>query len=536
MQSVMNTLSIQIAQAAKERNIFSPIARLPTEIIILILVIALESASTDTAETPYYRRLQLLAQVSTTWRDVITHTPIFWTVVEIGLNRQSYPLPLALRKAEELPLSVSYSTKYWKESTSDHARDREHIEVENALRIVRAQDARWKSLYLQTTTLYAIFDFFRNKAPNLERLHVIISKGFNTDEVWPRDVSLLEGYTARLKEIRLENLPLRWEEKRLAGLRVLDLQRVRSADGLPTAAKVLRILQACPQLEILRLKRCRMLDGTPEATETTINLLQLRLMDLGRIPLVVMAAIMQSVRAPSLHHFSLNTIDRIPSLMLQSYLTSHLPVLRRIIPRADLVEISIDTLELRVSARRQEEILFALESAIDHDTLSEFVVWLANHLPMSPTIKSGTLRLNGVTAQSLDVETLSRWIPFLTKLEVLGARGRSRPMMEQLSEHTPRDGAPGWLWPGLLELRITDSSVTGANILRFLRRRYQSSPLQQMQPDSPSPGGGKEESVKEPDTPAMLDILRVRGIADLDDETCSQIYDIIGKDTLTWSS
>ncbi|KAG8949899.1 hypothetical protein FRC04_008202 [Tulasnella sp. 424] len=538
MQSAMNTLSIQIAQAAKERNVFSPIAKLPTEIIILILVVALESAFTDTVETetPYYRRLQLLAQVSTTWRDLITHTPIFWTVVEIGLKRQSYPLSLALRKAEGSPLSVSYSTKYWQVASDDpYARDRERIEVENALRIVRAQDARWKSLYLRTTSLLAILDFFRNKPPNLERLHVIIYEDFNPTERWPQDVSLLEGYTTRLKEIRLENLPLRWQEKRLAGLRVLDLQRVRSVGYRPTAARVLRILQACPQLEILRLKSCKMLDRAPKATETTINLPQLRIMDLGRIPLVVVAAIMQSVRAPSLHHFSLDITDPISPLKFQSYLTSHIPALRRIILRADLVEISNSFGNvLGVSVRRQEEILFGFKIVFKQGPLSKYLVWLANHLPMSPTIKSRTLRLDCFMAQPVNVEALSRWIPFLTKLDLQAASQPER-MLEILSEHTPRDGAPGWLWPGLRELRIMGTGVTGANILRFLRKRYQSSPLQQMQPDSPSAGGGKPESVKEPNTPAMLDILHVLGTRTaIDDETRSQIYDIIGKDAFTW--
>lgn len=105
LQGISAAISIEAAAAAGLINFFAPIHQLPSNIVTDICLLSLQSSGQPIFEAGvYYRQLETLSQVCSTWRDWIQREPRLWAYVN---TMDKWPIvKRALRRSAAMPLTV----------------------------------------------------------------------------------------------------------------------------------------------------------------------------------------------------------------------------------------------------------------------------------------------------------------------------------------------------------------------------------------------------------------------------------------------
>ncbi|KAG8920946.1 hypothetical protein FRC01_000517 [Tulasnella sp. 417] len=538
MWTALNTLRSQISRAATQRNSLSPISQLPSEIMIGIFHIALESRKLDPEDFSYYERIQTLAAVSTVWRNIITQTPSFWTKVEISESVNTSPLAISLERAGDMPLDIGCSAdklSRWRfHGREESARLKPAYD---AMRAARTHLPRWRSFYLATRCPVTAQELLSVKAFNIERVQVSFDWERRSQD-WEEPATLFNGDTRKLKEVIIEGMPLCWTSNHLTGLRVLDLREIRYDGWSPSVATILHTLENCPELEELCLVSCDVTSASEgqdlNISDQTIDLPNLQSIVLVQVSSLVTNSILQSLRASTL-----SLLHLCPYLTTQSLpisLTPHIKAIQRTIIAADDFEVSIYGQSFYLSAVRGETRSLQLEVTLDPELQeqAELLLWLADNTPLPKLATRADVSLAHCPELLREFhDALYRWVPSATSL-TLDCGSQPRFMLQRLSEsvQAPGGGA-SWLWPNLQSLCVTDPEIIGKEVLAFLQGRTPPSESDQS-PPSKSSTLGDDSSVEANTKPIKLSKLHIDVVDVGDHGTLDAICELVGKERVTW--
>ncbi|KAG9007159.1 hypothetical protein FRB90_009498 [Tulasnella sp. 427] len=494
MRAVIDTLRSQIIQASSQRNSLSAINQLPLEIIIEIFHYVLESRQLLSEVVLYYQTLQYLASVSTAWRDIVCATPSFWRRVEFVDDCQAYPLASSLKHSQEGPLDIScyvydLSSTSYLDPSEKHRLDAMRDDFHRAL----SQLPRWRSLGIITGCGDTARDLIVAPATTVQRLQVELDWDPDSDEDsgWSvRPITLFNGHTSGLQELRIEGMPFSWEDSNLEGLRILDLRDILNPIDFPwvNISNILTTLRACPELQELSLVEVFLPDGSdnfavPEGGITLSKLKSLTLEHIGSSSAAVQS-ILRSIRAPALSQFSVvHLVSDSPILSIPNLLTPHIPSLQQTILLATEFEISFSTQNVRLIAGPGDCPTFQMDLRLPSDELPELMHWLIRYIPLPSSPKRMDISLMTAWAPESDIFL---WVRSATCLTIGPASGADS-ILRRLSKAPKRDD-DFWLWPDLQELCITDSKINTGHVSSFLQARYGSvGGGQQMQGSSGPP-------------------------------------------------
>lgn len=282
----------------KCNSIWSPIRKLPLEILAEIFQLACEESFNELRDT--YRTIPifptvpfLLASICSLWRKVVFTTPHIWSLTVTGcclsvdgsLDECSRPiLRMALEKSKPMPLSLKYpeSRKDWDEDLLPRLLRCRELTL-TGLRVGRSDLSRW----LETT-------------PNIEVLEFENPNSRVEDDDGIVDVSKLAPC---IRSLRLHN----WREDLLfAWESITSLQLSYSQSD-----HALKLLSLCMNLQVLNVTRAtqepRMTAIAPNSSSTiTINLPHLCSLTISvTYPTALLAQLFPVLNTPGLKMLSL---------------------------------------------------------------------------------------------------------------------------------------------------------------------------------------------------------------------------------------
>ncbi|KAG8959417.1 hypothetical protein FRC00_001637 [Tulasnella sp. 408] len=211
----------QTAHKNRLRNAQAPIHRLPPELLVEIIVYAIDWMYWSV------RQLQTFAMVSTHWRDIILSSPRCWSVLS-GLQKpQRWKAVLAHNPAGVIDVRCAG----------------ERIEEFIPLAVAAAPRTGTLTLWVDDQN-ELVEKIFGVPLPILRDL--LVYNAATDQKVIP---SLGEGVF--LRHVELYRTGMRWDEPRLANLSTLCL--VALLDGAPTATQLYTLLSCSPNLERLQI-------------------------------------------------------------------------------------------------------------------------------------------------------------------------------------------------------------------------------------------------------------------------------------------
>ncbi|KAG9020733.1 hypothetical protein FS837_007924, partial [Tulasnella sp. UAMH 9824] len=134
--------------------------------------------------------------------------------------------------------------------------------------------------------------------------------------VFVQPLDLFCGQAGRLKDVALENIPVRWDSEALVGLRSLRIKG--KLDYSPTEGQVRRLLEANPELEDMDIEDVTVTerfgddavgcnDGRKPDRVVMSKMQELRLTNL---PFELVQAVLGNVEIPAIRHFKLKCLFR----------------------------------------------------------------------------------------------------------------------------------------------------------------------------------------------------------------------------------
>jgi hypothetical protein len=243
-------LSLSLEQAVRLQ---APISRLPSELLVHILTLGV--LEPDDNDDPLV--LSNLMLVCRHWAALVRDTSVLWSRIIISPHHPLSRARLRLARSKSVPLDISL--------VFDTRRDTPGARAPTDQILARALDllvphiARWRSFHLavpEPPQAHAALARCAAPAPLLASLTVRIFNTLQDEETdAPPAPALFAGLAPRLRACTLHALAFDWRAPapRLAGLRVLDLGGYWSG-APPSAAAILEMLRACPELEELALR------------------------------------------------------------------------------------------------------------------------------------------------------------------------------------------------------------------------------------------------------------------------------------------
>ncbi|KDQ20097.1 hypothetical protein BOTBODRAFT_27515 [Botryobasidium botryosum FD-172 SS1] len=237
------------------RTLFSPIRRLPNEIIsIIFLLVETEIRLAPGEATLRPRFLRDLLSVSRSWRSIAQSTPGLWT--RVSIPRPSF-VRVCLENSVRAPLDIVYTAR-------EGARPGQ---VGTSLGLVSAHLDRWKTCRLERVQDGELIKYLSAPAPILEVLHIECTSQGRADTVTGSSSSfdrLFDGQTPRLRELTLKQTFVPLTHPIYSGLTKLRLSHIVFTKS-ESIQLLLRALAASPLLEELHLENLQFLFSSAEA-------------------------------------------------------------------------------------------------------------------------------------------------------------------------------------------------------------------------------------------------------------------------------
>ncbi|KAG8946022.1 hypothetical protein FRC04_012141 [Tulasnella sp. 424] len=242
-ERIPDVLTTEAAKLKSRRNNdHSVIYRLPLEIFIEILLLAIDWLSWDT------EKLRTLASVSTYWRDTITSCNRFWSVIDVMASENARRM--AMKRNKNGPVDVWCWSRPGSEIMNAFVQD-----------VKTVHSSRWRTiLYEYRPETQAFLEHLRTKTPCL--VDVLFSPVRDEPAV-PLELSPVG---AHLRHVDVRGMYLPWQSPRLTNLSTLCLGHIYH--GIPHLEDLYQILSTSPRLERLCLTKVNSLEIDQNSQES----------------------------------------------------------------------------------------------------------------------------------------------------------------------------------------------------------------------------------------------------------------------------
>lgn len=465
MDAIHHSLTRLQVQMRRERNASSPVHKLPNELLIQFISLAIDKDSLS----PWmkrYRALHRLISVSHTWREVIENTPSLWSVIDF--TDPTSVVRKAIQNSKNNSLHVSAFLM------ADIRLGR--LSPEEFVQEMRPHFLRWRFAHINVKMEAAgLRELLESSSPLLERLELL--SGASTTATL-QDLDLSADKTRRLQHISLQNASIReWSSSLFPGLRSLVIYEPSKQ---PTLRQLLDMIQACHQLEVLRLEGFAGDEAAIACSRPTIPLpllkkLECREQSQGRLRTIVghiNAPVCTELKLDLWYPYETMAIPK-PFLFPDSFNHYYTPLIRRLI---EAQEVYLCVGESRVIFGEAPQTRYGYP-----DTYHPcFVISLLHLLPLEPLKWITTAFLPVMESRQITLKIMYDFdfhkqqqllpilwsLPNVTKLCVSYTVHNVNTLLHRLSAEKP------WTFPNLRYLRIQTRDFNHGLALRMVEGRY----------------------------------------------------------------
>ncbi|KAG8907791.1 hypothetical protein FRC00_011607, partial [Tulasnella sp. 408] len=370
---------------------------------------------------------------------------------------------------------------------------------------------RIRSLVLSAPTTDGLLSVLGHAAPMLEELRLRF-----VHCVFVQPLDLFCGQAGRLKDVALENIPVRWDSEALVGLRSLRIKG--KLDYSPTEGQVRRLLEANPGLEEMDIEDVTLTErfgddavgrdggGQPDRVVMS-NLQELRLTNL---PFELVQAVLGNVEIPAIRHLKLKCLFRgQPASRLLGPSIKHLiPPLRQRSKGAHRAEMMLGKSSVRLEVHlpgQKPTIRMDLKNTVP---ISGFE-WLAENLLLverpPPVSAADTFQVSLKFWDNFDMAG-GAFIPILDRLSAVKVKSLTIESAcrhgEELIKYVGEAKEDSqWPLPHLMSLTVAGPAELAAHLSTALQRRTHGAPSEEA-PTAPHP--------------VMLEILNIESLRGVD--------------------
>ncbi|KAG8957802.1 hypothetical protein FRC00_003494 [Tulasnella sp. 408] len=353
MEETLASLNTRIIQRKKQRNRLIRFNKLPLEIASNILWLSVVDPWKRKIAFSFIQRLRTILSVCSSWRVLVEGSPQFWSIIEFSSPQAA--ISHLLKKSKSSPLEIKcFSDGDYKCAPGPELDRLQRIAATiTYLNLIVPQSHRVRSLILSTLMTHGVLALFEKPAPLLEELNLSFA---HCTLVQPLD--LFCGQAGRLKDVSLENIPVRWDSEVLVGLRSLKIEgRLKYS---PTMVQVRRLVEANPELEKMVIEdvtvsegfKQEMVEFTQSGKWSPVIMKKMRELKLFSLPFDLVEAVLGNIEVPSIEHFNLKGLFQgLPADRLWSDNLKHMapPILNRRSKGAELAEITLGKGSVRLS-------------------------------------------------------------------------------------------------------------------------------------------------------------------------------------------
>lgn len=535
LSSVEASLKARILQRKRERNNLIPFNQLPLEIASNILWLSISDPWKRKITYSFLQRLGTISSVCSSWRALVEGSPRFWSTIEFRAPRQTILTQLEKSKSSPLEIKCFSDGAYHCAPTVGRGIG---VVLVPQLRLIESHTHRIRSLIVSMPTTNGMITLLDKPAPMLEELRLTF-----VHCMFVEPLELFCGQAGRLKDVALENLPVRWDSKALVGLRSLSIKGLACSS---TKVQAVRLLEANPDLEKLDLEDLVVMEGfgdddVPSAGGERIRVLmrKMRELRLFSLPFDLVRVVLGAIAIPSIQTFNLKCLFRgQPASRLFGPNIKHLvpPLLNRS-RGTELAEIKLGKASLGLSIHLPRHKTPPIEIQLSNtETPVAGFEWLAENLFSSqnglPTVGSGGAEEEGKEemfqvslgfGENFDMEVGS-FVPILHQLSTVRVKTltidsacRGERLIKYLGKK--KEGLQ-WPLPHLMSLTVAGYAYNtmASDLLTALQRRKSA---------APSEGTAAPQSAVH--LPAPLEILDIGGLRGLDHKTQKALADCISK-------
>ncbi|KAG8901642.1 hypothetical protein FRC00_005857 [Tulasnella sp. 408] len=321
-------------------------------------------------------------------------------------------------------------------------------------------------------------------------------------------LDLFCGQATRLRDVALDNIPVRWDSDVLVGLRSLDTKE--KVQYLPTDGQMRRLLEANPGLEKMDIEAWDETDtehfeedavqSTREGKPSRVVMSNLHELRLFNLPLELVQAVLGHIEIPSIGYFMLRLLG--PNI---KHLVS--PLLQRS-KGAQRAELTFEESSIEFAIYTPHHEIPTIQMQLRETVLSNGFDWLAEnffHAEGLPSVGAADIFHVSLKFQGGFDMGGGRFIPILDRLNAVKVKDLTIESWDHRGEELIKYlGAPKedsqWPLPYLTSMTIDGLAELANHLLIALQRREQYAPA------------GDTSAAPRPVALEVLDIGGLRGV------------------------
>lgn len=243
-------MTLALCSLRTQRNILSPVSRLPAEILASIFIRCARNHHKNRRSVPEWVNVSYVCRH---WRDIALNCSTLWSFLFVSSQHWTDEL---LARSKTTPLKVRVDSEYPKQSKELYLLEK-----------VAPQAGRIEDISLQLTRREAerILSLLSSPAPLLQTLQISVEKSNYLGENALVSGVLFDGYTPALRKLELVNYAFPLTSPALRGLTTLRLRDL-GASFQPTLASLMTALSRMQDLAHLYLE-----NALPSARTSPIN-------------------------------------------------------------------------------------------------------------------------------------------------------------------------------------------------------------------------------------------------------------------------
>lgn len=279
----------RIALLQREHNCVQPINSLPTEVLTLVLLMAIP------ADEKYdLIHLRKLAAVETRWWDIIRSEPRFWTEIVFQHGPSLQATALKLRKSQSMPLNITVISQ-WQDAVAAQT------DIESFMELLSGHTQRWRSWTgLSVHSLNHVVHTL-NSAGSLAGLRTL----YMSSSTGRTNLLLNIAQAPQIEDLYIDGIPTQWSPSTYAHLRSLTIRCLHMAPG--TLYDILRNTEG---LKVLQLEYISSEESHYTNPGRSLVLLkQLRLLRLAFLATPITLPLLRCISAPALRSFDVHHVD-----------------------------------------------------------------------------------------------------------------------------------------------------------------------------------------------------------------------------------
>ncbi|KIO18205.1 hypothetical protein M407DRAFT_32117 [Tulasnella calospora MUT 4182] len=493
LTSLQTSLKTRITQRKKERNRLIRFNQLPLEVASNILWLSIVDPWQRKMSWSFIQRLQTISSVCSSWRNLVEGSPRFWSIIEF-----SCPKPAILhflRKSESSGLEIKCfsDTKY----NCAPSVERFGLAEGGYLDLIAPHTGRIRSLILSAPTTDGLFSILERPAPMLQELRLNF-----VHCIFVQPLDLFCGQAGRLRDVALENIPVRWDSEVLVGLRSLKIKG--KLEYSPTEGQVRRLLEANPGLEKMDIEDVMVTEHFgDDAVECTgggkpsrVVMSKMQELKLFNLQFELAQAILANVEIPSIRHLKLRCLfgGQPASRLLGPNMKHLVPPLLQRSKGSHQAEITFGkaSVGLGIYLPRQENSTIRIE--LKNTIPVSGFEWLAENFFLAeglPSVSAAdTFQVSLKFGDNFDMEG-GAFIPILdrlnaVKVKVLTIESGCKHGEELINYLGVVKGDSHWPLPHLMSLTVEGSAAMATHLLTTLQHRKHDAPTNET-PTAPRP-------------------------------------------------